>query len=182
MFSISGFRQVLDEKNFSIFLTKILGHEKGVSQGQKFSKKIMKNHDFQDLTQSFNDRVQSRLKNLRPRQPLKKLCVKIQLIWISVAPQINTLEILRSAILPLVYSYTRLKNPNFPLLVVGQKKVVETTFQRKCYLGDKNKLLWSFKRFLTIKAQKIILGVVWGLNPENRPYKPKFQYTRKSRF
>ena len=123
----------------------------------------MKNHDFQDLTQSFNDRVQSRLKNLRPRQPLKKLCVKIQLIWISVAPQINTLEILRSP-----FFLVGGKNQYFPLLVVGQKKVVETTFQRKCYLGDKNKLLWSFKRFLTIKAQKISLGVVWGQNLENR--------------
>ena len=161
MFSISGFWQVLDEKIFSIFLTKILGHEKGVSQGQKFSKKIMKNHDFQDLTQSFNDRVQSRLKNLRLRQPLKKLCVKIQLIWISVAPQINTLENPEKChFTPRVQVYT-VEKSKFPLLVVGQKKVVETTFQRKCYLGDKNKLLWSFKRFLTIKAQKNKFGGVW---------------------
>ena len=129
MFSISGFWQVLDEKIFLIFLTKILGHEKGVSQGQKFSKKNMKNDDFQDLTQSFNDRVQSRLKNLRLRQPLKKLCVKIQLIWISVAPQINTLEILRSAILPLVYSYTRLKNQNFPCWQSAKKKSSKPLFR-----------------------------------------------------
>ena len=46
----------------------------------------------------------------------------------------------------------------FPVPVLGHKKVVETTLLRKCWLGVKNNLLWSFKRFLPIKSSKNNFG------------------------
>ena len=47
-----------------------------------------------------------------------------------------------------------LKYRYFLVYLLGQKKIEKTTFQRKCYLGAKNKLLWSTNRFVTITSSK----------------------------
>ena len=52
-----------------------------------------------------------------------------------------------------------------PVPALGHKKVVETTLLRKCWLGVKNNLLWSFKRFLPIKSSKNYFG--GGIPPQN---------------